>query len=151
MARTANRLLENPSLVDDLVRLVLEVIRQDPQMWTFPRLNLVLVVPDVFRLPSPQLQLGLLLAKGLEAPVDRAADDRVDVARRPFRLPGPRRLRELDRVEPLAHLGRRFARRDPLEDLADDRRLRFIDLVADFGLGNDVDLKLLRLPALGQV
>ena len=55
MAGTANRLLENASLVDHLVGPVPEVIRHDPQMQALPRLDLVLVVPDVLRFAGPQL------------------------------------------------------------------------------------------------
>ena len=135
MAGTANRLLENATLVDDLVGPVPEVIRHDPQMRTLPCLNLVLVVPDVLGFAGPQLSLRLLLAEGLEAPVDRAADDRVDVARRPLRLSRPLGLRELDRVEPFADLGRRLAGGDPFEDLADDHRLLLVDDVEERALG----------------
>jgi hypothetical protein len=56
MAGTANRLLENATLVDRLVGPEPEVIRHDPPVRTLPCLNLVLVVPDVLGVASGTAQ-----------------------------------------------------------------------------------------------
>jgi len=135
MARATDRLLKHPPFIDDLVGLVPEVVRHDPQMRALPRLDLVLVVPDGLRFTGPELPLVDSHAIGFEPSILGPPDDRVDVARRPFRLPRPLDLGELDRVEPLTHLGGRLTRRDPFKDLPDDQGLLGIDLVVERPLG----------------
>lgn len=65
MACTADRLLEDPPLVDHGIGLVPERIRHDPQVLALASLHLVGIVPDVFRLSRSQLPLRRLDAEGL--------------------------------------------------------------------------------------